>query len=79
MTATFKDYLKERIVPNGNKGYFETFIMHSKHYKSLIKEIEKFITASKNTASDEGLSHYQQREMIIDDIVSQLYRDLGGK
>lgn len=76
--TTFKEFITEKTKINGGNGYLEMFVTHSSTYDKFIKEVKDYIKRNEGGA-EEGYSMQEQKELIIDDIVAGLYKDLGGK
>lgn len=81
---TFREFLvnESTKVQSGGNGYWESFSEGPKAESilaALVKEVKMFISASEDYADDEGISVKKQKELIIDDIVSNLYTKFGGK
>lgn len=80
---SFRDFLSESTkVQSGGNGYWESFSEGPKAHTliaAIEKEVKMFISDSEDYADDEGISVKKQKELIIDDIISNLYTRFGGK
>lgn len=74
--------LSEKTKIVGGSGYSESFINDPKAFKAvenLVGEVNKFIKASEEFAKEEDVSIIEQKELIIDDIIAHIYKELDGK
>lgn len=74
--------MSEKTKVVGGSGYFESFENDPKAFKAIedfVKEAKRFIKASEQFADEEDVSISVQKELIIDDIVAYIYKELGGK
>jgi hypothetical protein len=83
---TFKELcvgaLSEKTKVAGGLGYFESFENDPKAFKAIedfIRETKRFIKESAEFAEQEDVTVSEQKELIIDDIIAYVYKELGGK
>jgi len=61
-------------------GYVESILnTDGDKVEAFIKAVDYFIEISEDYAKEEGLSTKEQKEQIIDDVTSYVYKKLGGK